>query len=272
MFGLLHTPSWRGFRHMDSLTAVSKPISSSRLLAYNLTVVQLATKFIALNGSQSSLSCSHHWAVPWVILALSTLLHPVSWRLTLTVSSSVCPGCLPDVLLLLLLVVVVVVVSPYLSSCVFFFICCFLIVSVLVPILWQITRLLSQHRLLLLLLLLLSSSSLSPLCRVFILIFPRQTMSLGNTVLHLLYCCCSWYLYRQFQCWIYCTFTLVLSEVCVQCPIWLFSGVPWLHAFWYFAHVFSEWLWKSSSCPIIIIIIIILLLLLRIIFLLGWQC
>ena len=26
-------------------------------------------------------------------------------------------------------------------------------------------------------------------------------------------------------------FTLVLSEVCVQCPIWLFSVVPWLHGF-----------------------------------------
>ena len=25
---------------------------------------------------------------------------------------------------------------------------------------------------------------------------------------------------------IYCTFTLVLSEVCVQCQIWLFSVVP----------------------------------------------
>ena len=34
-----------------------------------------------------------------------------------------------------------------------------------------------------------------------------------------------------FQCWIYCTFTLVLSAACVQCPIWLFSGVPWLHVF-----------------------------------------
>jgi len=36
--------------------------------------------------------------------------------------------------------------------------------------------------LLLLLLLLLSTSPSYPLCRVFILIFPRQTMSLGNTV------------------------------------------------------------------------------------------
>jgi len=26
-------------------------------------------------------------------------------------------------------------------------------------------------------------------------------------------------------------FTLVLSEVCVLCPIWLFSGVPRLHVF-----------------------------------------
>ena len=34
----------------------------------------------------------------------------------------------------------------------------------------------------LLLLLLSASSSSSPLCRVFILIFLRQTMSLGNTV------------------------------------------------------------------------------------------
>ena len=78
-------------------------------------------------------------------------------------------------------------------------------------------------------LLLLSSSS--PLCRVFILIFLRQTMSLGNTVLQLFCCYYSWCLYRYFQCWIYCTFTLVLSEVCVQGSVWLFSVVPWLHGF-----------------------------------------
>ena len=70
-----------------------------------------------------------------------------------------------------------------------------------------------------------SSSSSSPLYRVFILIFLRQTMSLGNTLLQLFCCYCSWCLYRQFQCWIYCIFTLVLSEVWVQCPIWLFSVV-----------------------------------------------
>jgi len=46
------------------------------------------------------------------------------------------------------------------------------------------------------LLLLLSSSSSSPLCRVFILIFLRQTMSLGNTVLQLFCCYYSWCLYR----------------------------------------------------------------------------
>ena len=45
-------------------------------------------------------------------------------------------------------------------------------------------------------LLLLSSSSSSPLCRVFILIFLRQTMSLGNTVLQLFCCYYSWCLYR----------------------------------------------------------------------------
>ena len=50
--------------------------------------------------------------------------------------------------------------------------------------------------LLLLLLSLLSSSSPSPLCRVFILIFLRQTMSLGNTVLQTFCCYYSWCLYR----------------------------------------------------------------------------
>ena len=45
-------------------------------------------------------------------------------------------------------------------------------------------------------LLLLSSSSSSPLCRVFILTFLRQTVSLGNTVLQLFCCYYSWCLYR----------------------------------------------------------------------------
>ena len=43
---------------------------------------------------------------------------------------------------------------------------------------------------------LLSSSSSSPLCRVFILLFLRQTMSLGNTMLQLFCCYYSWCLYR----------------------------------------------------------------------------
>ena len=40
------------------------------------------------------------------------------------------------------------------------------------------------------------SSSSSPLCSVFILIFLRQTMSLGNRVLQLFCCYYSWCLYR----------------------------------------------------------------------------
>jgi len=46
------------------------------------------------------------------------------------------------------------------------------------------------------LLLLLLSSSSTPLYRVFILIFLRQTVSLGNTVLQLFCCYYSWCLYR----------------------------------------------------------------------------
>ena len=45
-------------------------------------------------------------------------------------------------------------------------------------------------------------------------------------------------------------FLILLSAVCVQCPIWLLSVVPWLHVFpRYVAHVFSEWLWNSTSRP-----------------------
>jgi len=49
---------------------------------------------------------------------------------------------------------------------------------------------------LLLLLLLLLLSSVSPIRRVYTLLFLRQTMSLGNTVLQLFCCYYSWYVYR----------------------------------------------------------------------------
>jgi hypothetical protein len=51
-------------------------------------------------------------------------------------------------------------------------------------------------------------------------------MSLGNTLLQLFCRCCLWCFYLKFQRWLFCSFTLALSEVCVQCPIWLFSVVP----------------------------------------------
>jgi len=54
----------------------------------------------------------------------------------------------------------------------------------------------SERHCTLLLLLPSSSSSSSPLCRVFILTFLRQTMALGNTVLQLFCCYYSWCLYR----------------------------------------------------------------------------
>jgi hypothetical protein len=50
----------------------------------------------------------------------------------------------------------------------------------------------------LLLLLLSSSSSLSPLRRVFVHIFLKQTMSLGSTLLQLFCCYCLWCLYHYF--------------------------------------------------------------------------
>jgi hypothetical protein len=71
-----------------------------------------------------------------------------------------------------------------------------------------------------------SSSSLSPLCTLPTHIFPRQTISLGDTLLQLFCLSCLWRLYLSFLRWLICSFTLALSAVCVQCPIWLFSVAP----------------------------------------------
>jgi hypothetical protein len=62
-------------------------------------------------------------------------------------------------------------------------------------------------------------------------IFPRQTMSLGDTLLHLFCLCCFWCLYFYFLRWLFCSFTLALPAVRVQCPIWQFSVVPERHGF-----------------------------------------
>ena len=37
----------------------------------------------------------------------------------------------------------------------------------------------------------------------------------------------------------FCTFTLVLSEVCVQWPMWVFSVVPWIRDYYYY-YYYSE--------------------------------
>ena len=81
--------------------------------------------------------------------------------------------------------------------------------------------------LLLLLLLLLSSSSsssplFSPLCRVFTITYLTQTMFLEFVVLSrfCIYNLC--YIKRHFPCKMFCTFTLILSEVCVHCLVWMF--------------------------------------------------
>ena len=40
-----------------------------------------------------------------------------------------------------------------------------------------------------------------------------------------------WYMWCYFPSWFFCTFTLLLSEVCVQCPLSLVSVVPIFRAF-----------------------------------------
>jgi hypothetical protein len=68
---------------------------------------------------------------------------------------------------------------------------------------------------------------LSPLCRVFTLIYLKQTMFLGYTLSQLFCVYCVFCAYNTvFNLTLFCASTLALSEVCLLCPIWLFSVVP----------------------------------------------
>jgi hypothetical protein len=60
---------------------------------------------------------------------------------------------------------------------------------------------------------------------------PKQTMSLGYTLLQLFCRGCSWSLNFSFLRWLFCAFKFALSAVCVQCPVWLFFVVLWRHGF-----------------------------------------
>jgi len=88
-----------------------------------------------------------------------------------------------------------------------------------------------------------------PLCRVFTIIYLKQTTFLGYTVAAVLYLQYVLHvmLFRMLN--VFCIFTLVLSAACVQYPIWLFVVVPRLRAFPVCCSVLSEWFWDDSSCP-----------------------
>jgi hypothetical protein len=65
------------------------------------------------------------------------------------------------------------------------------------------------------------SSLLSLLCRLFSIIYLKQTSFLGYTVLRLFCTYNFFYTLCCFVCEIFFSLTLVLPAVCVQCPIWL---------------------------------------------------
>ena len=97
----------------------------------------------------------------------------------------------------------------------------------------------SQYRLLLLLLLLSSSSSSSsPLCRVFTIIYLKKHVSRVYSVAAVLYL--QFVRYVMLFCpWnTFCTFTLSLSVVCVQRPLWLFFIVYYYYYYYYMSLMF----------------------------------
>ena len=100
------------------------------------------------------------------------------------------------------------------------------------------------------------SSSSSPLCRVFVLIFLRQTMSLGNAVLQLFWCYYSWCLYRYFQCWIYCNFYIsTFRSMCAVPNVAVFCSSLTSH----FRGMLLTYFLNDFVVVVIIIIIIIII-------------
>ena len=69
------------------------------------------------------------------------------------------------------------------------------------------------------------------LCKVFTIIYLKQTIFLGYMVLPLFCGYNIWYMKCYFLCLMFCISTLVCSEVCVHCPVWMFSVLPWFFAF-----------------------------------------
>ena len=68
-------------------------------------------------------------------------------------------------------------------------------------------------------------------CRVFKIIYPKQTTYLGNVVMPLFYSYNCSYTLCYFPSWMFCNFTLVLSAVCVQCPKWFVFCISLISCF-----------------------------------------
>ena len=74
-------------------------------------------------------------------------------------------------------------------------------------------------------------NNLPLLCKVFTIIYLKQTIFLGYVVLPLFSGYDIWYMRCYIPCWMFCISTLVCSEVCVHCPVWMFSVLPWFCTF-----------------------------------------
>ena len=61
---------------------------------------------------------------------------------------------------------------------------------------------------------------------MFTIVYLKQTVSLGCTVLWLFCSYAVWHVQWYAPWWMFCTFALALSAVCVQCPVWLYCVVP----------------------------------------------
>jgi len=90
---------------------------------------------------------------------------------------------------------------------------------------------------------------LSSLYRIFTVIYLKQTMFLGYIMFQRFCSYNLWHISCYATCRVFCTFTLVLSNICVMSNMAVFYSSLILCFLCVVIQVLSEWFWDGSSCP-----------------------
>jgi len=90
---------------------------------------------------------------------------------------------------------------------------------------------------------------LSPLHRIFTVIYLKQMVFLGYIMLQRFCSYNLWHMSRYATFWMFCIFTLILSDMCAVSNMAVFSSSLILCFPCVVVQVLSEWFLDGSSCP-----------------------